>query len=113
MTAVRFSLAVVLGTLTGAARLPASPPITALAYRADGALLAAGTHGDVVLIDPKTGADVGVIRGIPGRVTGLAFSKAGLLAVACGEPGKRGEVRAYDLATGRPAPHTPAVVAVQ
>ena len=90
MTAVRLSLAVVLVTVAGAARLPAAPPVTALAYRPDGGLLAAGTHAQVLLIDPKTGDDVGALREIPGRVTGLAFSKVGLLAVACGEPGKRG-----------------------
>ena len=33
MTAVRLSLAVVLVTVAGAARLPAAPPVTALAYR--------------------------------------------------------------------------------
>ena len=103
MTSVRLPLIVAAVVLTSADGRSAAPPVTALAYRTDGALLAAGTHGQVVLIDPKSGDDVGVLPGIPGRVTGLAFSKAGLLAVACGEPGKAGVVRLYDFGPGRPS----------
>jgi hypothetical protein len=74
----------------------AAPPVTALAYRADGQLLAAGTHGSVTLVDPATGDAVATLPQA-GRVTAVAFSKAGTLAVAAGEPGKSGVVRLYDL----------------
>jgi WD40 repeat protein len=101
MTAVRLSLTAAVAILTATVGRTAPPAVTALAYHSDGSLLAAGTHGQVTLIDPRSGEDVGVIRDIPGRITGLAFSKAGPLAVACGEPGKAGLVRLYDLAAGR------------
>lgn len=111
MTAVRFPLVLAAAALAAAPARPAPPAVTALAYSPDGSMLAAGTHGQVVLIDPKTGDDVGVIHDIPGRVTGLALSKAGTLAVASGEPGKRGEVRAVKVGPGRAVPSSPTVIA--
>ncbi|QEL15670.1 WD40 repeat domain-containing protein [Limnoglobus roseus] len=86
--------------LAFAPALVAAPPVTALAYRGDGQLLAAGTHGVVTLIDPATGDAVATLPQT-GRVTALAFSKAGTLAVAAGEPGKAGVVRLYDFAVGK------------
>lgn len=79
-----------------ASPLAAAPPVASLAYRADGGLLAAGTHGAVALVDPATGDFLANLPGQTGRVTALAFSKAGTLAVASGEPGKSGTVRLYD-----------------
>lgn len=73
----------------------AAPPVTALAYRGDGKLLAAGAHGSVALVDPGTG-DVASTLPQRGRVTAIAFSKTNVLAVASGEPGKTGVVRLYD-----------------
>lgn len=73
----------------------AASPVSAVAYRPDGKLLAAGTRGAVALIDPAKGDVVADLSGLPGRVTALAFS-ADRLAVACGEPGKAGVVRIYD-----------------
>lgn len=90
---------------------PVAPPVTALAYRADGQLLAAGTHGVVALIDPVRADLVGTLPGQIGRVSALAFSKTGILAVASGEPGKSGTVRLYDLGktiTSKPIAEIPA-----
>lgn len=78
-----------------ASPLAAAPPVTALAYRADGQLLAAGAHGSVALVDPATG-DVASTLPQAGRVTAVAFSMANVLAVASGESGKAGVVRLYD-----------------
>jgi WD domain, G-beta repeat len=84
--------------------LIAAPPVTSLAYR-DGQLLAAGTHGVVTLIDPATGDRIATLPEQKGRITALAFSKNGTLAVASGESGKTGLVRLYNLAVGQ-ALHT-------
>jgi hypothetical protein len=83
------------------------PPVTALAYRRDSKLLAAGLHGEVALIDPASGEVVGRLRGQSGKVTALAFHPDGHLAVASGDPGTAGEVRVYwpdagGLARGAP-----------
>lgn len=86
----------------------ATPPATALAYRADGKLLAVGTRGEVLLIDPATGEAVGELPGQTGRVTALTFSKDGTLAVASGKPGKSGIVRLYSLADTAKLPDKPA-----
>jgi WD domain, G-beta repeat len=75
-----------------------SPPVTALAYHPNGKLLAAGTHGEIALIDPAKGEVVTKIAGQANRVTGIAFNKAGdQLVVASGEPGKSGQIRVYEM----------------
>ena len=74
----------------------AAPPISALAYSTDGKWLAAGTRGTAYLIDPGTGAIAKEYAGQTERVTALAWSHAGLLAVASGLPGKSGIVRIFD-----------------
>ncbi len=76
----------------------APPAVTALAYRADGAMLAAGTHGSIAIIDPKTGEAIAKLDGQTGRVTAVAFSKDNHLAVTSGTPGVSGIVRIYDAA---------------
>ncbi|HET6575676.1 MAG TPA: hypothetical protein VFG68_18900, partial [Fimbriiglobus sp.] len=76
--------------------IAAPPPVTALAYRPDGKLLAAGTRGVVHLIDPGKGEVVADLPGQAGRVTAAAISRSGALAVASGEPAKSGVVRLYD-----------------
>ena len=73
----------------------AAPPVTALAYRADGKLLAAGTRDRVTLTDPATGDATRTLTGQDGRVTALGFAPGGSLAVASGAPGKSGVLRVY------------------
>ena len=81
------------------------PPVTALAYHPDGKILAAGTYGEVILIDPAKGDVLSTIAGHTNRVTALAFNKSGdRLAVASGEPGKSGQIRIYDFKDGGAKP---------
>lgn len=76
------------------------PPVSALAYRPDGKLLAAGGHKEVLLVG-AAGDVAGKLTGQPGKVTTLAFSRDGLhLAVATGAPGTAGEVRLYPVPIG-------------
>ncbi len=98
------SLLLLLPTLAQAA----PPAVTAVAYSADGKWLAAGTRGVVHLIDPASGDVVGELPGQTQRVTALAVSKSGKLAVASGEPGKSGVVRLYDIADPNAPPPKPA-----
>src|SRR5207302_6793124 len=84
------------------------PPVTALAFRPDGKLLAAGGHNEVVLIDPAKGEVVGKLTGQTGQVTALAFGRDGrTLAVASGTPGVVGEVRLYRVEPGALPAGTP------
>ena len=94
--------------ITGAS---AAPPVSALAYSQDGKLLAAGTRGTAYLIDPTTGAISKEFPGQTERVTALAFSKAGLLAVASGVPGKSGIVRIFNALDDKAAKPTAEIAA--
>ena len=60
-------------------------------------------HGvEVALIDPTNGNTIRTLDKHSGRVTALHFSRKGdFLATASGVPGKFGEVRLYDLKTGK------------
>src|SRR5262245_21511116 len=72
------------------------PAVTALAFHPEGKLLAAGSYGEVALIDPAKGEVIGKLPGQTQRVTALAFSKDGSqLAVASGRPSKDGQIRLY------------------
>lgn len=97
-------LALPLALTVSSAAAAAPPPVTALAYRPDGKALAAGAGDTVNVIDAATGDTLAEWKGQPGRVTALAFSKDGRLAVAAGEAGKSGVVRLYDLTPGSPPP---------
>src|SRR5262245_52653289 len=75
-----------------------TPPDRALASHPRGKLLAAGTRGEVVIVDSMKGEVVARIGGQTGRVTAVAFSRdGGFLAVASGEPGKSGILKLYDV----------------
>jgi WD40 repeat protein len=80
-------------------RVAVKLPVTALAYRPDGKLLAAAAHKEVSFIDPATGAVTGTLPVAPARVTTLAFSASGeYFAVASGAVGTPGEVVIYKSA---------------
>ncbi len=88
-------LRTLLAAIAFAAPTLAAAPVTAVAYRPDGKLLAVGSRGTVTLLDPATGDAVRTLTGFDGRVTGLTFSPSGQLAVASGSPGKSGVLRVY------------------
>src|SRR6185437_6878759 len=74
----------------------AAPAVTAAAFHPDGQRIAFGAHGEA-RIYKTTGEPLGVLKGLEGRVTALAYSPNGkLLAVAIGTPGGDGIVRLYD-----------------
>ncbi|HXD88417.1 MAG TPA: WD40 repeat domain-containing protein, partial [Urbifossiella sp.] len=74
----------------------AAPAVTAAAFHPDGQRIAFGIHGEA-RIYKTSGESLGVLKGLEGRVTALAFSPNGkLLAAASGSPGKAGIVRIYD-----------------
>src|SRR5205823_1667107 len=84
-------------------RVPVQPAVTALAFRPDGKMLAAGRHREVLLLDIATGDIVAKLPGQLAKVTALAFSADGQrLAVASGTPGTTGEVRLYAPAAATP-----------
>ncbi len=62
-------------------------PVLALAMRPDGLRLAAGSRGRALLFDPAALLDDGHAHA-EGRVTALAYSSGGRLAVASGSPGE-------------------------
>jgi hypothetical protein len=73
----------------------AHAPITALTYRADGKVLAAAGHHKVLMVDAATYDVTGSIGMIDGKISALAFSGGGDLAVAHGTPGSHGVVGYY------------------
>jgi WD40 repeat protein len=69
-----------------------APPVAALAYAPDGKALAAAGRGEVLLID----AAGEITQRVPAggdRVTALAYSKAGTLAIAAGSAAEGYQVR--------------------
>jgi WD40 repeat protein len=83
-------------------RVPAVAPISALAYRPDGKMLAVGAHKEVLLIDSRTAEVAGKLSGQSGPVTALTFSRDGKhLVVASGVTGSAGEARLYGINAGQ------------
>jgi hypothetical protein len=81
-------------------------PVTALAFRPDGAELAVGGYHEITLWNPTDGALLRRIGDVAERTYGLAYSPDGkLLAAASGTPGQRGEVRFYAVADGSMVRH--------
>ncbi len=78
------------------------PPTTALAYRPDGKVLAAGSR-ELWLLDANSHSVIKKITGQTGLVTALAWSRDGAwLAAASGLPSKSGEVRLYHSGSADP-----------
>ncbi len=79
------------------ATYPTSLPVTALAFSADGSLLYSSGYHEV-LAWTLEGSLAARIGNVGQRITAIAASPDGSrLAVACGEPGRSGEVRILDL----------------
>jgi hypothetical protein len=90
------------------ARYPQPPPVTALAWRPDGAELATGGRHELVFLDATNLAVTRRVPGFPERVQALAWSPGGPLAAAGGAPGRSGELVLWDPA-GTNAPRVLAV----
>jgi len=89
------------GPIRIVARVGPLPPVSALAFRGDGRLLAAGTYGQVVLWDVVEARPMTTIGELPGPIHTLGFSRDGRsLAVGSGIPGRTGIVRIYAVPGG-------------
>lgn len=79
----------------------AAIPITALCFSPDGTQLVAGGYHELTVWNATNGSLARRIANVGQRVYAIAFSGDGKsLAVACGEPGRIGEVRIIDWASG-------------
>ncbi|MEZ6133865.1 MAG: c-type cytochrome domain-containing protein [Pirellulaceae bacterium] len=76
-------------------------PVTSAIFSPDGTQVIVGGYHELTIWDPQTGTLVRRIKNIGQRVFAMAFASDGqTLAVACGEPGRSGEVRLIDFGTG-------------
>ncbi len=76
--------------------------VESLAISPDGKLLASGSFQEVRIWDAATGAELKKIDGFADRVVALAFSPdSKLIATAGGAPTEDGEVKVFDVSTGK------------
>ena len=76
-------------------------PVSAMACSPDGKTLAVSGRGEVLLVDPDTGATRARLSAGRDRVSAIVFDPAGtVLAVAAGTAGAGYEVRVWRLAAG-------------
>lgn len=76
-------------------------PITCVAFSSDGSQVITGGYHELLCWNPNDGTLLRRIKNIGERVYAIAVSPDGTrLAVACGSPGKSGEVRVVDYASG-------------
>lgn len=99
----QLSLSLVLALLAAPVIAVTPPPVSALAYHPSGKFLAAGTRGDVAIIDVAKSEVIAHLSGQTERVTAIAFSRDGKrLAVASGEPARSGVVKLYAVSEAGP-----------
>lgn len=80
---------------------PQPVPIAALAFSPDGSQVVAGGYHELTVWDPADGHLLRRIGNIGQRTSAVCFSPDGkAIAVACGTPGRLGEVRVVDVAGG-------------
>jgi WD40 repeat protein len=99
-----------LASLVAKANRPTAPlsyrtpvPISALAFRPDGAELAIGGYHEVTIWDSATGKLLRRLPGLAQRTQGLAYNSDGsLLVIASGTPGELGELALVDPKGGQP-----------
>lgn len=76
-------------------------PVTALAFSADGNELYAGGYHEITVWNPADGKLVRRLKNVGQRTYALRVSPDGkTLAAGCGAPGRHGETRLFDLASG-------------
>lgn len=81
---------------------PSAVPVTAIEFGVKGERLFASGYREVTIWNTKTGELAGRLGNVAERVYDLSVSPDGkLLAVASGQPGRLGEVRLFELATGK------------
>ena len=83
--------------------------ISALAFSPDGAHVAVGTYGEVVLLDAKTWAQTGIFRQIEDSARTLVFHPdSKTLAIGSGLPGRTGQTSLWDISgTQKPRVYPP------
>src|SRR5262245_9111824 len=76
--------------------------VESLAYSPEGKFLASGSYQEVILWDAQTGLPRQRLTGFADRVVALAFSPDGkLLATGGGAPTEDGEVKIFEVPTGK------------
>ncbi len=91
---------------------PATIPITAMAFTADGSQLLVGGYHELLIWDPAAAKLVARVGNIPQRTFGLAFiADNSWLAVAGGSPGVAGEVRLIPWESGPKRDAEPKILA--
>jgi WD40 repeat protein len=77
-------------------------PVTAVVFNSDGSELLVGGYHELTVWNPDNGQLIRRIKNVGQRTRALALSPDGkLLAVACGAPGRLGEVRLFDMTNGQ------------
>lgn len=85
---------------TIALKVPVAEPVAALAYSADGSLLAAAQGSDVVVFDASSGRPSATLADHPGPVKAVRFTPDGRSLIAAGgRAGMFGSVVVWDLAS--------------
>jgi mono/diheme cytochrome c family protein len=80
---------------------PAAVPVTALVFSPDGNHLLTGGYHEIIVWNPTDGKLQRRIQNIGQRTYAMAFADNDTtLAVACGQPGRGGEVRLVDFNSG-------------